>query len=156
MAHEAAGEYGEAGKIYDDMLKENPANALVMKRKVCILKAQGKTVEAIKEVNKLITIFQADPSAWQELGELHLSLGNYKAAAFCYEELVLGDPMSYLHHCRLAELLYTVGGADNLRAARKYFSQSLHLKPKNPRALVGVAMSAAALAKIKKQVIGLA
>ena len=55
----------------------------------------------------------------------------------------------YLLHCRLAEILYTMGGHDNFLAARKYFSQSLHLKKSNPRALFGLAQCTQALSKTK-------
>ena len=63
------------------------------------------------------------------------------------QEQLLAEPMSFSLHCRLAELLYTMGGADNLLAARKYFAQSYHLNKRNPRALVGMAMAATALAR---------
>ena len=86
---------------------------------------------------------------WHELADLYLSVGQYKHAAFCYEDLILADPMSYLLHCRLAEILYTMGGHDNFLAARKYFSQSLHLKKSNPRALFGLAQCTQALSKTK-------
>ena len=88
-------------------------------------------------------------SQWHELADLYLSVGQYKHAAFCYEDLILADPMSYLLHCRLAEILYTMGGHDNFLAARKYFSQSLHLKKSNPRALFGLAQCTQALSKTK-------
>ena len=40
------------------------------------------------------------------MAELQLTAGNYEHAAFCFEELILSDPMSYLFHCRLAEVRY--------------------------------------------------
>ena len=33
-----------------------------------------------------------------------------KAAAFCYEELVLVTPSDHVVHCRLGEVYYTMGG----------------------------------------------
>ena len=97
-----------------------------MKRRVSILKAQGKISGAISTLNKFLAPYQADMAAvhyiavqsnflifdftanlcyqWSEMAELQLSVSNYKNAAFCFEELILSDPMSYLLHCRLAEV----------------------------------------------------
>jgi tetratricopeptide (TPR) repeat protein len=163
---EAQGEYDGAKKVYAEIIEVNSANSLVLKRQCAMLRAQGKIPEAIQALNKFIKSFQADASAvglfwrasnvpeglqlvphnvsvplqWHELADLYLSVGQYKYAAFCYEDLLLSDPMSYLLHCRLAEILYTIGGSENYLAARKYFSQSLHLKKNNPRALFGLEM----------------
>lgn len=146
---ESTGEFEAASAVYEEILKENPANSLVLKRQISILKAQGETNQAIAKLNKFLQTYQADMSAWSEMAELQLSVSNYKNAAFCFEELILSDPMSYLLHCRLAECLYTIGGSANYLAARKYFSQSLHLKKTNPRALFGLAMCATAISQTK-------
>lgn len=70
MELEAKGEFEEAIKIYNALLEENPANVSVMKRKICILKGQGKIKDAIRELNIFIEQYQADPTAWQELADL--------------------------------------------------------------------------------------
>ena len=62
---------------------------------------------------------------------------SYKRAAFCMEELLLCDPDNYLFHQHYAEMLYTMGGVENIDMARKYFAQSLKLNPNNMRALYG-------------------
>ena len=41
---------------------------------------------------------------WTELGETYLSIGTYRYAAFCYEELVLLNPMDAIYHSRLADV----------------------------------------------------
>jgi hypothetical protein len=41
---------------------------------------------------------------WTELGELYLAQGAYRYAAFCYEELVLLNPMDAIFHSRLADV----------------------------------------------------
>jgi len=44
-----------------------------MKRRVCIWKARKETrPKAIEELNDYLTIFMADTTAWQELGDLYL------------------------------------------------------------------------------------
>lgn len=141
-----------AAAIYAKMLEANKANTLVQKRQVCLLKAQGKTKEAIAALNKFTATFQADAEAWQELAELYLRADCHKAAAFCCEELILVNPQDYLTHLLYAEVLFTLGNGgskpdnDSLRMARKYFSQSLVLKRAgNARALWGLATTACAL-----------
>ena len=52
MQNEARRQYKAAGEVYDELLETNPANALALKRKVSLLKGQGKTKEASKELNK--------------------------------------------------------------------------------------------------------
>jgi hypothetical protein len=39
---------------------------------------------------------------------LYLSLGNFKHAAFCYEELILLNPLDGFNHSRLAEVQFLV------------------------------------------------
>eukprot|EP00615_Pteridomonas_danica_P013234 CAMPEP_0114336438 /NCGR_PEP_ID=MMETSP0101-20121206/5709_1 /TAXON_ID=38822 ORGANISM="Pteridomonas danica, Strain PT" /NCGR_SAMPLE_ID=MMETSP0101 /ASSEMBLY_ACC=CAM_ASM_000211 /LENGTH=146 /DNA_ID=CAMNT_0001468365 /DNA_START=442 /DNA_END=882 /DNA_ORIENTATION=- len=88
-----------------------------------------------------------DPTGWQELVDIYLSLSKYDAAAFCCEELILHDPMNHLLHCRLAEIYFTMGSA-HVPNARKYFSQSLEIKKKNnPRALYGLALCCQAMSE---------
>ncbi len=86
-----------------------------------------------------LTVWMADTEAWLELADLRLSLGQYSQAAFCYEELVLANPLSHVHFLRYAEILYTMGGLENFKLARKYFAHSLELNDvNNTRALWGL------------------
>lgn len=129
------------------MLEVAPANTLAMKRRVCVLKAQGKLRAAAKCLNEFLTQFQGDVSAWRELADLQQALGQHAAAAFSFAELIAASPQNFLYHRQYAELMYTLGGADNLRTARKYYAQSLEIKPRgNARALLGLCMCANALA----------
>lgn len=41
---------------------------------------------------------------------------------------------------KLAEVLYTQGGYDNYKMARKYYAHALELNPDNLRALYGLLM----------------
>jgi len=150
MALEQRGDAEGAGDLYAELLQETPGNALATKRQICVLKAAGQTSAAIEALNAYLANFAADASAWGELGELYLTVGAHRRAAFCLEEQLLAEPMSFGLHCRLAELLYTMGGEENLRSSRKYFAQSYHLNKRNPRAVVGMAMAAAALARSSK------
>ncbi|POM67958.1 TPR repeat protein Oca3/ER membrane protein complex Ecm2, partial [Phytophthora palmivora] len=119
MQLEQRGEFAKALALYDELLQaNNPANALVLKRKIAVLKAQKKTADVVTALNEFLRSFGTDQAAWTELGETYLSMGTYRYAAFCYEELVLLNPMDAISHSRLADIYSTIGGLDNLLTAR--------------------------------------
>jgi len=119
-----------------------------MKRRICIWKARKETrPRAIEELNDYLKIFMADTTAWQELGDLYLDDQQYEYAAFCYEELILAEPLNHYYINRYAELLYTLG---DFATARKYFAHSLELTSRNnSRALFGLALACKALGSKK-------
>ncbi|KAF4317012.1 hypothetical protein BBO99_00008320 [Phytophthora kernoviae] len=130
MFLEQRGEFAKALAMYDELLEANPANALVLKRKIAVLKAQKKTADVVTALNEFLRSFGTDLAAWTELGETYLSLGAYRYAAFCYEELVLLNPMDSIFHSRLADIYSTIGGLDNLLTARKHYAHSIELNKK--------------------------
>lgn len=152
MRLEAFEKYEEAEQIYDKILEAEPANAVVRKRLVAILKAQNKVGEAIKELNEYLKKFMSDQEAWTELAELYISQQDHKKAKFCMEELILMNPHNHLFHQRYAETLYTLGGNENMEKARKYFAQALKLDNNNMRALFGFFLASAHLANSSKDV----
>ena len=152
MRLEAFEKYEEAEQIYDKILEAEPANAVVRKRLVAILKAQNKVGEAIKELNEYLKKFMSDQEAWTELAELYISQQDHKKAKFCMEELILMNPHNHLFHQRYAEILYTLGGNENMEKARKYFAQALKLDNDNMRALFGFFLASAHLANSSKEV----
>jgi predicted Zn-dependent protease len=70
MQFEAKRGFAAATETYNELLAANPANALAMKRRVAVLKGQGKIKEAVRELNEFLDQYQADSSAWQELADL--------------------------------------------------------------------------------------
>ena len=150
MRLEAFDKYEEAEQIYDKILEAEPANAVVRKRLVAILKAQNRVGEAIKELNEYLKKFMSDQEAWTELAELYISQQDHKKAKFCMEELILINAHNHLFHQRYAEILYTLGGNENMEKARKYFAQALKLDNNNMRALFGFFLSSAHLANSSK------
>lgn len=150
MRLEAFDKYEDAEQIYEKILEAEPANAVVRKRLVAILKAQNKIAEAVKELNEYLKKFMSDQEAWNELAELYISQQEHKKAKFCMEELILVNPHNHLFHQRYAEILYTLGGNENMEKARKYFAQALKLDNNNMRALFGFFMAAAHLANSSK------
>lgn len=53
--------------------------------------------------------------------------------------MILAHPQNYHCHTKYAEVLYTIGGYDNYKLARKYFAASYELNQEsNARALYGL------------------
>uniref|UniRef100_A0A7S3LMF9 ER membrane protein complex subunit 2 n=1 Tax=Aplanochytrium stocchinoi TaxID=215587 RepID=A0A7S3LMF9_9STRA len=144
LLFEVQGNYKDARTLYGKLEKENEHDQGAVKRKVAILKALGHTDKALKELTSYLEVFQSDQEAWQELALLNVDLGNYAAATFCYEELILHAPTNPFFHLICGESMYTQGGARNMLDARKYISQSLVMRPAekgNLRALFGLAVT---------------
>ncbi|GAB2218790.1 hypothetical protein Drorol1_Dr00002022 [Drosera rotundifolia] len=148
---EAKGLWEEADNTYSNLLEDNPLDQVIHKRRVAIAKAQGDNLKAIESLNKYLEIFMADHDAWRELAESYVSLQMYKQAAFCYEELLLSHPTVPLHHLAYADVLYTLGGLENLQTAKKYYASTIDLtKGTNTRALYGICQCASAINQLSK------
>uniref|UniRef100_A0A8C8EXL6 ER membrane protein complex subunit 2 n=1 Tax=Oncorhynchus tshawytscha TaxID=74940 RepID=A0A8C8EXL6_ONCTS len=141
MRLEALEKYEDASKQYDSILQDDPTNTAARKRKISILKAQGKSAEAIRELNEYLEQFVGDQEAWHELSELYINEHDYGKAAFCLEELMMTNPHNHLYCEQYAEVKYTQGGLENLELSRKYFAQALKLNNRNMRALFGLYMA---------------
>jgi len=140
---ESEGDLDRAEALYDDLLKDNPSCGAALKRKYAILKSQPrKEAEARGALNAYLERNGGDASGWAELGDLCHGMGDYRAAAYAYEEVVLSSPLDPAAHRRLGELYATVGGRQNLKAARKHLAQCLELDPKDVRALYGLVAAA--------------
>ncbi|KAJ3685703.1 hypothetical protein LUZ61_014867 [Rhynchospora tenuis] len=151
MLLEAKGAWAEAERAYAVLLENNPNDQLLHKRKIAMAKAQGNTTLAVDYLNKYLEIFMADHDAWRELAEIYVSLLMYKQAAFCYEELILAQPMVALYQISYADVLYTMGGIENIQTAKKYYSSALQLTGgKNTRALYGVCLCSGAINQLSK------
>lgn len=151
MLLEAKGAWAEAEKAYARLLEDNPLDQVIHKRKVAMAKAQGNTSAAVEYLNKYLETFMADHDAWRELAETYASLQMYKQAAFCYEELILCQPLVPPYHLAYAEVLYTLGGLENLQTAKKYYASAINLSGgKNTRALYGICLCSAAISQLTK------
>ncbi|XP_071720308.1 uncharacterized protein [Rutidosis leptorrhynchoides] len=151
MLLEAKGSWVEAEKAYASLLEDNPLDQTISMRRVAMAKARGDILAAIDWLNKYLEIFMADHDAWRELGEIYVSLQMYKQAAFCYEELILSQPMIPLHHLAYADVLYTMGGLENLQTAKKYYASTIELTGgKNTRALYGICLCTCAIGQLSK------
>lgn len=80
---------------YEKVLKEDPNNFSVRKRRIAILKAQGKIGDAITALTVLVENSPTDAEAWAELSELYASTGSWGQAIFCMEEVLLVMPNAW-------------------------------------------------------------
>ncbi|KAL3843989.1 hypothetical protein ACJIZ3_001392 [Penstemon smallii] len=151
MLLEAKELWAEAEKAYSSLLEENQFDQVIHKRRVAMAKAQGNISGAIEWLNKYLEIFMADHDAWRELGEIYISLQMYKQASYCYEELILAQPTIPLYHLTYADVLYTLGGLENLHAAKKYYAATIDLTGgKNMRALFGICLCVSGIGQLTK------
>lgn len=142
-------DYDGAMNIYNQILTTNSASSYALKRKYCILRSQpGKETDARTALSTYIEKFSGDASAWKEMGDLCLEIGDFNGATYCWEELVLAQPLDSKLHCKLGELYATLGGIENLTLAKKHMAQSLDLDPKNKRALYGLVSTSSDFLKL--------
>lgn len=147
MHLESIGKSREAQHLYDEILKEDPTNSLVSKRKVAIMRADNKPAEAIQLLGAYLKTYMNDLEAWQELCDLYLKVQDYAKAAHTMEELVITHPHHHLYQQRYADILYTMGGMDNIETARSYYANAVKLSNQtNMRAFYGLMLTANMLA----------
>ncbi|KJE95999.1 tetratricopeptide repeat protein [Capsaspora owczarzaki ATCC 30864] len=142
---EAQGDWAGATQLYDELLTETPNHAAATKRKAVIFKSRGDIPKAISVLAAYVQQAMADYEAWVELSELYLSRGDFQRAAFCFEELILSNPLSPVYHIRYAETLYTMGSLENLQLARKHYANACKIQPDDARSLLGLYMTCSAL-----------
>ncbi|KAI4457546.1 tetratricopeptide repeat protein [Holotrichia oblita] len=150
MILEAQERYEEALDILENIINADKTNSAARKRIVAIFKAQGRNVEAIKQLTEYLKTYMTDNEAWQELSELYIAEQDFQKAAFCVEELILHSPHNHLLHQRYADIRYTQGGTENMELARAYYCQALKLNPNNMRALYGLYLATSNIATSSK------
>ena len=148
MSLEAKGKCDEAITKYDAVLEEFPSDQRTMKRKVAAYIGAGRDKEAIDALSKYLDTFMADVRAWEQLAGMYQERGAYAQSVFCWEEVIASEPSIHYHHRRLAEVLYTMGGDEDVRAARKYYAAAVDMSnATDVRALYGLALCDARLRK---------
>lgn len=156
MFKEAKGEIAEAKSIYRELLKTNPEDTTSYRRLAAFLRDSNLKDEAIATLNSALKMNMGDTQAWFELAEIYIAHMNYSKAAYCFEEILIQKPTNYLYNLKYAELMYSIGGGENLILARKYFSKAISLSEdplskeankehKNTRAIWGLLETCARL-----------
>lgn len=143
---QAAEEAEKALEIYDEIIEEDPFNATARKRRVCVQKASGTPQDmagAARSMNEYLDMFPQDHEAWKELADIYLEQQQLEHAKKALEEAVMLQPVNYVTHLKLADVLYSL---DDVNLARKYYAQSLELnRESNPRAAVGMVLCTTAI-----------
>ena len=80
---------------YEKIMKEDPTNMSIRKRRVAVLKAMGRTQDAITAMTVLLQHSPTDVEAWAEASELYASQGAWDQAIFCAEEVLLMMPNAW-------------------------------------------------------------
>ncbi|EPR57234.1 tetratricopeptide repeat-containing protein [Toxoplasma gondii GT1] len=132
IALEAQGQWAAALCHYDSLLSQQPHDPLTRKRVTAALKNQGRVSECIQMLFLHLDEMATDAEAWQELGTIYASEGRLAQAAFCFEELLVHDPLNTLFLCVYAELQFGLG---RFRLSRQYAAHVVSLQPQNSRAL---------------------
>lgn len=91
---------------YDVILKDDPTNFAIRKRRAALLRSVGKQTEAIGDLIRLVDASPTDAEAWAELGDLYVGQGMYEQAIYCLEEVLLVMPNAWNMHAKLGEVLY--------------------------------------------------
>jgi tetratricopeptide (TPR) repeat protein len=146
MFWEASGVTEKAQEIYASHLRQNPTDEIILKRTVAVQKTIGSTQAAIETLRSYLNVYANDREAWEELADLYLSLGQYKQALFCVEELLMFMPTHLQYLLRMADVLLTMGGSNNLKLARSYYAKAVEVSAgKDVRALYGVLQCSAGI-----------
>lgn len=139
MYYEAASQWDRAEAVYESMLDADPADEAATKRLAALSRSRGDAAGAAALLRTYLDHFQGDLQAWEELADLYCEQGALKQAAFCLEEAILLAPGNPAAHLKYADLLYSLGGAEQCRTARAYYSKALQLSGgRCSRALVGL------------------
>ncbi|KAF1920111.1 hypothetical protein BDU57DRAFT_463733 [Ampelomyces quisqualis] len=129
---------------YEKILKQDATNMSVRKRRVAVLKALGRTQDAITAVTVLLTNSPTDVEAWAEASELYASQGAWGQAIYCAEEVLLVMPNASSAHAHTATLHYlstsssTPPSLPALSLALKHFCRAVELNDAYLRGYYGL------------------
>ncbi|KAI1188273.1 tetratricopeptide [Nemania serpens] len=116
---------------YEQILQGNPPNVPIAKRRAGLLRAMGRTSEAVNALSSLLDMSPTDAEAWAELADLYLAQGLYSQAIFAQEEVLILQPNAWNIHARLGEMLLmaakTSDAPKRLAEALKRFCRSIEL-----------------------------
>jgi tetratricopeptide (TPR) repeat protein len=111
-------------KDYDTILKEDPTNMPIAKRKVALLRSMGRAPEATNALSVLLDYSPTDSEAWAEMADLCLYQGLYTQAIFSFEEVLVLMPNAWNMHARLGEVLL-MAAQNNEASAQKHYAEAV-------------------------------
>ncbi|KAI4928717.1 hypothetical protein J4E85_005335 [Alternaria conjuncta] len=131
-------------EAYEKILRDDPTNMSIRKRRVAVLKALGRTADAITAVAVLLKNSPTDSEAWAEASELYASQAAWGQAIYCAEEVLLITPNAWSAHAHIATLHYLSTASNNppslssLALSLKHFCRSVELNDAYLRGYYGL------------------
>lgn len=104
LAHQAAGRFEEAERIYRRLLRVHPNHAEAWHLLGIITCERGELEKAVELVGKAISIQEANHNYHANLGRMLNYLGEHSRAERCYRRAVALSPISH-HYCHLGNTL---------------------------------------------------
>ncbi|KIM41557.1 hypothetical protein M413DRAFT_71695 [Hebeloma cylindrosporum] len=95
--------------FYDELLRANPANAAIWKRRISVLRRVGRIEGAVEELNTYLDTFYTDVEGWLELADIHSSCNQYTSALQALSHALLLTPQNPFTFLQFAETAYTAG-----------------------------------------------
>ncbi len=113
-AHELAqqGKISEALNCYDEVLKVNPKNDMILNDKALLLIKLGKCEESLIFTKRAISINPESVEAWINMGIAHDKLGRYSEASVTLERAVFLSPYHAYAHTLLGMIYYKMELSD--------------------------------------------
>jgi len=141
---EGQGHFENEEKILKAILKDEPTDVVARKRRVAMLKSQGRHDQAIAALNTYLRCFMADEEAWLDLANMYIRAGLIEQAVFCLEDVLLADRYNMHMFTKYADAMYTQG---DYITAKKYYVYSLSISSgvRNIRALFGLCQACSVL-----------
>ncbi|KAH6612709.1 hypothetical protein C7974DRAFT_437977 [Boeremia exigua] len=136
---------------YEKILRDDPTNMSIRKRRVAVLKSLGRTADAITAVTVLLQNSPTDVEAWAEASELYAGQAAWGQAIYCAEEVLLTAPNSWSAHAHVASLHYMSTASSSppsiaeLSLALKHFCRAFELNEGYLRGCYGIKIVAAKL-----------
>ncbi|KAF8180126.1 hypothetical protein BJ912DRAFT_855370 [Pholiota molesta] len=94
---------------YDDLLRINPSNAAIWKRRISVLRRLGKNDKAVEDLNEYLDTFYTDVEGWLELADIHSSCNQYTNALQALSHALLLTPQNPFTFLQFAETAYSSG-----------------------------------------------
>lgn len=112
---------------YNAILKEDPMNIPIHKRRTALIRTVGKPTDALELLVQFLGSFPSDAEAWCELSDLYQSQGMSNQAIFCVEEALLIAPNAWNLHARLGELNYMASQSaqEGVAANEKFLTEAV-------------------------------
>ena len=95
MLNETKGNYHDAIAIYEDILRNDPKNGLVLLKLGILLKLEGMEEAAMVTLESAVEQAKKSAVGYELLGEIHSNLGNYERARQCFKKVLQIKPTDH-------------------------------------------------------------